>query len=260
MRNKDGFTLIELLVVIAIIGILASILFPVFAKAKLAAKASVCLSNQGQIGKAFILYCDEYDQRWCPTLSYAPEPPFSSQQTWLGYDNRNGNPVDRPARYAPKPGGLDPYIRNEAVKKCPAMPDGWQMTYCANWWNTVYDSPYYYNNPAARGNEYGPGTKTVGYVGGVQVDTGASMSEIAEPSTTLCMWEHHASVNLCWFIQPYDWFWSPPNLQILRDHFHFLHFDGALTLWVDGHVRRMTYGQLRRPMFSCRKDIYPVSL
>src|SRR5947208_1676697 len=71
-RNKEGFTLIELLVVMAIIGILASILFPVFAKAKLAAKASVCLSNQGQIGKAFILYCDEYDQRWCPTLSYAP--------------------------------------------------------------------------------------------------------------------------------------------------------------------------------------------
>ena len=34
----QGFTLIELLVVIAIIAILAAILFPVFAQAKLAAK------------------------------------------------------------------------------------------------------------------------------------------------------------------------------------------------------------------------------
>ena len=31
MRNRKGFTLIELLVVIAIIGILAAMVFPVFA-------------------------------------------------------------------------------------------------------------------------------------------------------------------------------------------------------------------------------------
>ena len=38
---RRGFTLIELLVVIAIIAILASILFPVFARAR--EKRSVCL-------------------------------------------------------------------------------------------------------------------------------------------------------------------------------------------------------------------------
>ncbi|MCA1946954.1 MAG: prepilin-type N-terminal cleavage/methylation domain-containing protein, partial [Armatimonadetes bacterium] len=37
-RCPLGFTLIELLVVIAIIAILAAILFPVFAQAKLAAQ------------------------------------------------------------------------------------------------------------------------------------------------------------------------------------------------------------------------------
>ncbi len=44
-RNRRAFTLIELLVVIAIIAILAAILFPVFAQAKLADKKTVDLSN-----------------------------------------------------------------------------------------------------------------------------------------------------------------------------------------------------------------------
>ena len=43
--KRNAFTLIELLVVIAIIAILAAILFPVFAQAKLAAKKTVALSN-----------------------------------------------------------------------------------------------------------------------------------------------------------------------------------------------------------------------
>lgn len=53
---KKAFTLIELLVVIAIIAILAAILFPVFAQAKEAAKATTILSNQKQISLACQLY------------------------------------------------------------------------------------------------------------------------------------------------------------------------------------------------------------
>jgi len=60
-QRKRGFTLIELLVVIAIIAILAAILFPVFAQAKLAAKKTVVLSNAKQIGLGFILYQNDYD-------------------------------------------------------------------------------------------------------------------------------------------------------------------------------------------------------
>jgi len=53
---KKAFTLIELLVVIAIIAILAAILFPVFAKAKEAAKKVSSLSNTKQLAVAFQLY------------------------------------------------------------------------------------------------------------------------------------------------------------------------------------------------------------
>lgn len=58
---KKGFTLIELLVVIAIIAILAAILFPVFAQAKLAAKKTKSLSNVKNLGTAFQLYLSDND-------------------------------------------------------------------------------------------------------------------------------------------------------------------------------------------------------
>jgi prepilin-type N-terminal cleavage/methylation domain-containing protein len=56
MRRHRGFTLIELLVVIAIIAILAAILFPVFARAREAARQSSCLNNHKQLSLAFRQY------------------------------------------------------------------------------------------------------------------------------------------------------------------------------------------------------------
>jgi prepilin-type N-terminal cleavage/methylation domain-containing protein/prepilin-type processing-associated H-X9-DG protein len=58
---KRAFTLIELLVVIAIIAILAAILFPVFAQAKLAAKKTVALSNTKEIALGMQLYVNDSD-------------------------------------------------------------------------------------------------------------------------------------------------------------------------------------------------------
>lgn len=58
---KKAFTLIELLVVIAIIAILAAILFPVFAQAKAAAKATVLLSNVKQLGLGVNIYLTDSD-------------------------------------------------------------------------------------------------------------------------------------------------------------------------------------------------------
>lgn len=59
MSSKKGFTLIELLVVIAIIAILAAILFPVFAKARDAARQTQCSSNLKQLGTAISMYAQD---------------------------------------------------------------------------------------------------------------------------------------------------------------------------------------------------------
>lgn len=66
---KKAFTLIELLVVIAIIAILAAILFPVFAQAKLAAKKTVDLSNLKQLGTMMALYGGDNDDTF-PLTSF----------------------------------------------------------------------------------------------------------------------------------------------------------------------------------------------
>jgi prepilin-type N-terminal cleavage/methylation domain-containing protein/prepilin-type processing-associated H-X9-DG protein len=62
-KTKAGFTLIELLVAIAIISLLATILFPVFGRARESARRSSCLSNLKQIGLALTQYTQDYDER-----------------------------------------------------------------------------------------------------------------------------------------------------------------------------------------------------
>lgn len=62
--RKRGFTLIELMFVISIIAILAAILFPVFARAREAARRATCASNLSQIGLALNLYAQNYDGRY----------------------------------------------------------------------------------------------------------------------------------------------------------------------------------------------------
>jgi prepilin-type N-terminal cleavage/methylation domain-containing protein/prepilin-type processing-associated H-X9-DG protein len=63
-KSRCGFTLIELLVVIAIIAILASILFPVFARARENARRSSCTSNLKQIMLGVMQYTQDYDEKY----------------------------------------------------------------------------------------------------------------------------------------------------------------------------------------------------
>lgn len=62
--TRRAFTLIELIVVIAIISILASILFPVFARARANARKAACMSNLKQVGLAAMMYVQDYDERY----------------------------------------------------------------------------------------------------------------------------------------------------------------------------------------------------
>jgi prepilin-type N-terminal cleavage/methylation domain-containing protein len=64
---RAGFTLVEVTVVITIIAILAAILFPVFGRAREAARKSTCANNLYQLGTALQLYARDYDGRFPPT-------------------------------------------------------------------------------------------------------------------------------------------------------------------------------------------------
>ena len=270
MRNiasaymRRGFTLIELLVVISIIAILAAILFPVFAQAKNAAKGAVCISNMKQLAAASILYTSDSDGIWYPLMRYEPMPGFASQAAWVGYDNNNGplvggyyGRVDEVAVNPVRPGLLDPYLKNHDIKKCPNKLGRTQTALAGNGFSPFHPSAYYTTNPSASGAEYGPGAKSQTLINGVFDFMGASESEVEEPSETLAAWEHDAFVPLCNFLQPYDWVSGPPSSQSLKDHFNLLHTSGTNTFWVDGHAKRVGYGNLKRRWFSVRKDIYP---
>ncbi|MHB1456355.1 MAG: type II secretion system protein [Armatimonadota bacterium] len=121
--RKKGFTLIELLVVIAIIAILAAILFPVFAKAREAARGTACLSNMKQLGTSLLMYCNDNDDglpcdatepsaALCPTDFYG--------EMWDGHAGiGSANDLTFAKTYSYK-AQLEPYVKSANLFKCPS--------------------------------------------------------------------------------------------------------------------------------------------
>jgi len=110
--NRSGFTLIELLVVIAIIAILASILFPVFAQAKLAAKKAADLSNTKQICTSTFIYNVDYDDV-LPTIRNSPS-------AWVGGGYMSSGQMTPDHFQIPSlVEQLAPYVKNHAIWASP---------------------------------------------------------------------------------------------------------------------------------------------
>ena len=61
-RRLLRFSLIELLVTVGILTILAALLLPALQRAKAMAYTAHCMNNNKQIGLAWLMYADEYDQ------------------------------------------------------------------------------------------------------------------------------------------------------------------------------------------------------
>jgi prepilin-type N-terminal cleavage/methylation domain-containing protein/prepilin-type processing-associated H-X9-DG protein len=60
--KRIGFTLIELMIVIGILALLLAVLLPVFAHVQEKGRQVLCLSNERQLGLAFLMYTQDNDE------------------------------------------------------------------------------------------------------------------------------------------------------------------------------------------------------
>jgi prepilin-type N-terminal cleavage/methylation domain-containing protein/prepilin-type processing-associated H-X9-DG protein len=204
MQTRRAFTLIELLVVIAIIGLLAAILFPVFARARENARRASCQSNLKQIGIAFQMYAQDYDERACPAVyfssDYSQETAWDFALTWnpdftVGSTNL---------------GLLGPYTKSAQISQCPSF----------------------------RGNGYGRPQTGYAYnilVGKEYGATPAHLSEFQKPTQTALFseggWQDGANIAASSFLRP------PSDSSYPWAKVHFRHLSTANVLYADGHVK-----------------------
>jgi prepilin-type N-terminal cleavage/methylation domain-containing protein len=180
MRNK-AFTLIELLVVIAIIAILAAILFPVFAQAKVAAKATSSLSNNKQLALGGIMYAGDNDDTAILDVTWDGGFPI-----WFGVAGSD---------FSPWSYTMAPYLKNTGILGDPlqpalgAVPAGW----AASWW---------YGYQAQFGYNYTVWSPTNGFPSGSEANwprTPATYTTVARPADIPMFTEHVGSTSTIWY-------------------------------------------------------------
>ncbi len=225
-QRQRGFTLIELLVVIAIIAILASILFPVFARARENARRTSCLSNLKQIGLGLMQYTQDYDERY-PMNAWIPSVP----QTASGL-----------------PGAK---FTISLPSSTPACSSG----KCVSWMDLIYPyvkSVQLFTCPSARVNEDYP---SYGYSSGLsqyhwyQYNYGKyaggaaagmvplSLADVRRPAETFAILDYNERYSV--YANPSD-FGSAANSATQTTRLRVLpHFDGGSIAYADGHVKWM---------------------
>jgi len=161
--HHRAFTLIELLVVIAIIAILAAILFPVFARAREKARQVTCLSNLKQLGLGFMMYVQDYDDRY-PGLQ-GVDPQEVGQAGWASQ--------------------IYPYVKSVGLFGCPddsLLSTTRKVSYDMNYYMYVADysvaSFSDWSNPVVTDNT-----------------TGIGMAALNAPASTFLLYEVYDPAN-----------------------------------------------------------------
>lgn len=201
--SRKGFTLIELLVVIAIIAILAAILFPVFARAREAARKTSCASNLRQLGLASHMYAQDYDE-YMPCDYYA----CNSSTTHLRLMNQ-----------------IMPYVKNTQILYCPSagkmtLPDIVASPANAAAGNIGY---YYYS--------YDQVPSTVMPRGGTNYSTWVSWRFLP-----VSVGQNFPRVMSEQWDADY-WLWSDVFCQPLQVRIHDSSFGSINVCYMDGHVK-----------------------
>jgi len=218
----NAFTLIELLVVVAIIGILAAILFPVFARARESARRASCLSNLKQIGLGVEMYKQDYDSKY----------PFSARI--VAATETNNWYYDY----------IQPYVKSEQVIRCPSNAE-WKVGYS-------YNIAFGY----APGDAFGSGSSSrsgtlASYCGkNIPIYDGVSEAIVAAPATTILITEAtltyyeyliyfnksvSASLGTASRFLPQT---TDGYMRLYYNHPEAgIHFDGVNNIYADGHAK-----------------------
>lgn len=225
-RPRRAFTLIELLVVIAIISILASILFPVFARARENARRTSCASNMKQLGLALMQYTQDYDEKL----------PHRRIVNGEGWDTL-----------------VLPYVKTKAIFRCPSAPSPkGNALLVGNVYHPVYALP--------SDNGLYPLQKVIYH------SNGLALSVIQEPSRTWMViesgWGTSDNPASQFAINGYGWSAvdfvsgvpSGSGPEVYGTYFHHSrHLEGSNVTFADGHVKWIKSGDGKNWIFDLNR-------
>ena len=246
--RKRAFTLIELLVVIAIIAILASILFPVFGRARENARRSSCMSNLKQIGLGIIQYSQDYDEK-------AP-------RAWIG---TAGNPNYSGPTDPKWMDSVFPYIKSTQIFSCPSHTAISQydkyVPYGTRTWGQNgsygFQSAYYSEtNPENRGLPNGPALAAITAVSTTGMVFETTCFDQYWNDKAEVQWANKAEIDPRIPISAGK---TPPQLSY-NDRYSVMarHLDTTNVLYCDGHVKSLNMGNLLKTSNTGYLSIFTV--
>lgn len=232
--GRKAFTLIELLVVIAIIAILASILFPVFARARENARRSSCQSNQKQLALGMLQYLQDYDSRF----------PGLTGSVALNSNDISGPGVVNDGMWGNK---IYPYVKSMQLYKCPSAKSAYAL----------FPSTYAMNAMIACGAVGGQYTQWGPLCGGY----GVNESIVDKPAQTIMLLEEASGYDQATTSSGQKWLGTYTAYQLDGDYisgygfngqsygneapyFRQIHLQGENMAFVDGHVKWISEGHL----------------